>query len=243
MKTNLLVLGLALTLTADTVAQTTCDDWVSQGRAKLAAHDLTNANLCFSNAVLKCPDHQPANVFYAITRLLVLPSGSPIDSFLTRLGLSPTNRSPYDFWTATIATNANGYWQVPADMNAEEATALARTNILPQITAAVSNLAKVSNTNFLLSLIRSDTAVADVQLDYGDILMLQALLRASEYAEYTICSYNWDVQLAAVEALMTNETFGVEWLLADYPQLLTFATTNDLAAARRAFTNAVALYM
>src|SRR4051794_12776488 len=96
MKSKLLPLLALLTATAASLAQT-CDQYVANGRAALAAHNLTNANVAFSNAVYKCPNHQTGNVFYAVTRLLTLPGKSPIDSFLTRLNVNQTNRDPYNF--------------------------------------------------------------------------------------------------------------------------------------------------
>ena len=135
-------LFLALLFAGSVSRATVCDDLVAQGRAALAAHNLTNANLYFSNAVAQCPGHENANVFYSATRLLVLPGGSPIDTLLTRLGVSQTNRDLYNF-SPTIATNGAGKWIVPANVNAAEAPALARTNILPQLTSAAANLAAV----------------------------------------------------------------------------------------------------
>src|SRR5437667_9068223 len=48
-------------------------DYVAQGRAYLAATNLVAANNSFSNAVALSPNDPTGNVFYAATRLLVLP--------------------------------------------------------------------------------------------------------------------------------------------------------------------------
>ena len=241
MKIQRLVLGIALALASSGAAQT-CDQWVSLGRTNLAAHYLSGANAFFSNAVAQCPNDPNANVFYAATRLLSLPSQAPLDNFLTRLGMGAASRDLY-YWTARFSINASGYWLVPPGVNANEAPALYRANVLPQIIAADANLAKVTNPGFLLDLTSNDTAVAAVTLDYGDILMMRAMLQAGEFLGYVACSVNSDITLTNAEALLTNRTLGVQRLLADYPQLLTFATTNDLAAAKQAFMNAVDLYV
>src|SRR5207247_491403 len=63
------------------------------------------------------------------------------------------------------------------------------------------------------------------------------------YFIYTTYSWNLDAQLSAVRALYTNHHFSLEKLLSDYPNLLTFATTNELNLAKGAFSNAVTCYL
>jgi hypothetical protein len=245
MKIQCSLIGIALALNSASAA-TTADQWVAQGRTNLAAHTmpgLITANVCFSNAVALNPVHQEANALYATTRLLTLPAqGQPLDSFLTRLGVDALGRDLYH-WTARFSTDADGTWMPPANVSAAEAPAQFRTNVIPQIIGAAGNLAQVTNTTFLLNLTSNETALADVTLDYGDILMLRAMFQAAEYLGYLTCGMNSDVPLAEAQALLTNHAQGVQCLLANYPQLLTFATTNDLVSARQAFMNAVDLYV
>ena len=81
-----------------------------------------------------------------------------------------------------------------------------------------------------------------VTLDYGDLLLLRAGLNAAEHACYTVCPWDFDVQLAELRAFWTNGASTAQEFLEQYPSLLTFRTTNNLQAARQAFTSAVALY-
>jgi hypothetical protein len=80
-------------------------------------------------------------------------------------------------------------------------------------------------------------------VDYGDLKLIQAGLYASEYFIYALNAQNLDAQLTAIRALYTNGALSVGQVLSDYPQLFTFATTNDLQAASVAFINAVNCYM
>ena len=64
-----------------------------------------------------------------------------------------------------------------------------------------------------------------------------------EYLIYTLNSQNLDAQLTSIRALYTNGMLSAGQVLAMYPQLFTFATTNDLQIAYVAFTNAVNNYM
>ena len=236
-----LCLGLAL-FRGSVQAATTCDGWVSQGRTNLAAHNLTNANLCFSNAVALCPSHATGNVFYAATRLLTLADRPAGHAFLDRLGFAPTNRSVYA-WTAYPPHDTNGAPFAPTNMSAAEISAFLRTNILTEIVGAASNLATVTETNFTLDLTSNETTTVAVTLDFGDLLLLRAGLQFAQCAAYTVHSWDFDVQLSALHALLVDGMTTREGFLAQYPYLFTFATTNDCALARQAFANGVALYL
>lgn len=241
MKTKLTTIALLLALNRLLLAQT-ADDYVTQGRAFLSATNMVAANNSFSNAVALSPGHQTANVFYAATRLLALPSQPAGSNFLNRIGLPAAGRNIYN-WTAELPADTNGVPFAPAGVNASEFTAMVRTNVLPALIAAEANLAKVTDTNFTLALTGSETRSVGVTLDYGDTLMLRAMLQAAEYSAYTTCSWNLDAQLAAIRSLYTNHQLSIERILMDCPNLLTFSTTNDLNAAKLAFQNGVDRYM
>lgn len=238
-KISLLALGLCLPVTAR--AQT-ADDYVAWGRASLSATNIVAANTAFHNAVALEPTNQTANVFYAATRLLVLPGQPAGSNFMSRLGLPVEGRDIYN-WTARLPVDTNGVPFAPVDMSAAEFSALLRTNVLAAIQGADANLALVTDTNFLLTLRASETRLTDVTLDYGDIQMLRAMLQAAEYCLYTACSWNLDAQLSAIHSLYDSGTLSIGRVLMDNSDLLTFATTNDLAAARATFEGAVDRYL
>jgi tetratricopeptide (TPR) repeat protein len=241
MKTRILASLIAGFLCWNASAQT-ADDWVSQGRSYLAAHDITDANASFAQALALDPNHKNANALYAITRLLVLPSQPAGSNFLTRIGFPIAGRNIYN-WVSVPPKDTNGLWLAPNGVNANEFTAQLRTNALPVVSSAIGNLAAITDTNFTISLTSSETAITDVTVDYGDLKLIQAGLYALEYSIYMLHAQNLDAQLTALRALYTNGVLSVGHVLSDYPQLFTFATTNDLQAASAAFINAVNNYM
>ena len=230
-----------LSFTSGIWAQTT-DDFIAQGKSYLAATNLIGANNSFSNAVVLSPTNPTGNVLYALTRLLVLPYTTSGSNFLNRLGVPVDGRNVYN-WTAQLPADTNGVPLAPQGVNAAEATDLLRTNILPALGAAEANLATVNGTNFLLSLSSQETDLAAVQIDYGDVLLLRAILEAGIYFGYTLNSWNLDAQLAAVRSLYLSDGLSPAQLLARYPELFTFSATNDLALAKTSFANAVSLYL
>ncbi len=217
------------------------DTLISEGRGFLAAHNLTNANARFAAAVVAAPQNQTANALYGATRLLCLYQNASVNTLLDRIGMGPTNRNIYE-WTAKLATDTNGDYLPPAGVSARAAVDELRTTVLNEVEGSLTNFAQVKATNFIVTLTSNETAMAEVTVDYGDIQMLRAMAWAAEFGIYMINAHDLDVQLAALRALYDADNLSVGSILKNFPKLLTFANTNDLARAKTAFENAVELY-
>jgi hypothetical protein len=237
---RILITALLLTL-GQTLRSQTDDPYIACGRGYLAATNLAAANICFSNAVAVSPGDPTGNVFYAATRLLTWPIRPVGSNFLNRIGVPNAGRDIYN-WTAQPPTDTNGVPLAPTGVNANEFSAMLRTNLLTELIGAEANLAKATDTTFTLSLTSNETRTVAVTLDYGDIRLLRAMLQAAEYYCYTACSWNLDAQLAPLYSLYSNNQFSAEDFLRDHPSLLTFATTNDLATAKAALQAGVNRY-
>ncbi len=220
----------------------TADSLVLQGRALLSAKDLPNANARFLTSVELSPTHQTANVLYAATRVLAWPYSRPAQNMMDRLGMTQTNRDLY-LWTAKIPHDTNGVPIPPNDLSSGEVLDLVRTNLLTELSGALGNLAKVTDTNFLLNLTSNETKMGDVTLDFGDVQILRALLHAGEFFIYSIHSYDLNAQFNALYSMHQRGELTIDQLLANYPRALTYATTNDLSLASNAFGNAVQTYL
>jgi hypothetical protein len=241
MKTCFFISLIAGLLCRSIFAQT-ADGFVTQGRSYLSAHNITAANTNFAQALAISSTNENANAFYAVMRLLVLPSQPAGSNFLTRIGIPISGRNIYD-WTAKVPEDTNGVPLAPNGVNANEFTAQLRTNVLNAVVGAIGNLSKITDTNFTINLTSSETSITAVTVDYGDLKLIQAGLYAAEYFIYTLNAQNVNVQLASIRSLYTNGNLSAQSVLANYPQLFTFATTNDLQAAQAAFSNGVDAYM
>ncbi|MDE3067203.1 MAG: hypothetical protein KGJ60_06575, partial [Verrucomicrobiota bacterium] len=215
---------------------------ISLGRFHLANQDLPGASAAFAQALALSPTNETANALYAATRLLVLPDEPAGSNFLTRVGFPTDGRNLYN-WTARLPKDTNGILLAPTGVRAGDFTAQLRTNVLLSVTGAISNLAAITDTNFTLDLSSNETTLAEVTVDYGDLKLIQAALYGAQYLIYALNAQNLDAQLTDLRSLYTNGILSVGQVLADYPQLFTFATTNDLQAARAAFTNGVDAYL
>ncbi len=241
MRTSLL-LSLCLLASNHVTLGQTADALVASGRASLVQQDILKANASFAAAVAAAPDHETANVYYAVTRLLSWPVQPASQNFLDRFDISRAGRNIYH-WRTEAPLDTNNVPFAPEGMSAYEALALLRTNALPEITGAAGNLAKVTHSTFLLTVASNETGMAELTLDQGDVLVLRAMLHAAEYLGYTLHSWNLDAQLTAVRSLALSRTATVQEVLHDYPQLFTFATIADMSAARTAFGSAVDRYL
>ena len=237
-----IIASLAIGLLCQCASAQNADNYVNQGLADLGAHNIVAANTNFVQALSLNPNHENANALYAITRLVVLPYQPAGSNFLTRIGFPTGGRNIYA-WSSTLPKDTNGMLLAPAGVNANEFAAQLRTNVLSAVAGAINNLSLIKDTNFDLNLTSSETTGPAVDVDYGDLKIIQAGLYASEYFIYTLNAQNLNAQLTALRALYTGKTLSASQVLNQYPQLFTFATTNDLQAARAAFTNAVNCYM
>ena len=240
MKSKTIIAGLLSFLLAMQAFGQADATQVAAGRAALVAHNITNANSQFAAALAVAPTDPVANLFYAATRLLVLPSLPAGQSLLNTLGVAPTNSDIYH-WHASLPKDTNGILNIPAGVSATVLTAYLRGTVIPALLAAQTNLAAVTSTNFVLSLAKGEIGSA-VTIDYGDVLLLRFMVDMAAYFSYTINSWNVDVQFSALRSLALSHELSLGQVLTQYPALLTFSTTNDLASAKAVFSNAVTLY-
>src|SRR5688572_14971247 len=123
---NLLYLSILMLFGAGPVAAQTADSLVNEGRSFLSSQNITNANNKFAAAVAVSPQHQTANFFRGISRVLALPNQAEGEALLTRVGMSQTNRNLFN-WTDWFSEDAEGVVITPEGVNAAEITTYLRT--------------------------------------------------------------------------------------------------------------------
>ena len=234
---------LAACLCSSSLLAQTADDYVTQGRADLVAHNMAGLAGAYSNfnaAVTLSPTNEDANALVAVTRLLLLPTQPAGSNFLNSLGFTNSGRNVYN-WTSTLPKDTNGDTILPSN-NTSVMIAFYRTNIMAALAASRTNLAQITDTSFTLSLTADETSIESVTVDYGDILLLQALERVAEFAGYTLNAQNCNVVLRQLQTLGKTNGLTIQSLLSLYPNLLTQSSTSDLTNSKSAFTNAIMLY-
>jgi uncharacterized repeat protein (TIGR03803 family) len=226
------------------IAPTNAMEDFEVGTNFVAEGDFALASQYFAGALSFSPTNGVYNFFYAATELLGLQEQPAGSNFLSRIGIGSAGRDVFN-WEATKPTNANGHLEVPVTtppLNADEFTAQLRTNVLPAIIVAESNLAQITDTSFTVDLTAAETHAGAVTVDWGDVQMLQAIGDAAELFIYTTYSWNLDVQLSTATNLLGKDG-SIQDFLANYPSLLTTTNTGDLQAAKAAFTSAINEYL
>jgi hypothetical protein len=127
-------------------------------------------------------------------------------------------------------------------VNSSEAVALYQSQVVPAVQAALQNLARITDPNFLLTLTSEETAVENVTVDYGDVLLLRGLLHGAQFLGYTLNAHNFSVVLNKLNDLAKAEQLTLQRVLAEYPQLLAPASAADRTSSKAAFTNAILRY-
>ncbi len=228
---------LLLIATSGLQAQTS-DQLVAEGRAFLVSSNIALAKSRFAEAVALTPNHETANALLAFTRLAALVNEPAGSNFLNSLGLPNEGRNLYN-WTALPPRDTNATLIVPSPYSASGLKAHVRTDILPAISAAAANLAKVQSPAFVLSLSRDETKITSVDIDTGDAALIRSFLHLCEFGGYTANGWDVDIQLSVLQFLHTNRDGSMESLLAAYPAIGTFESTSDFLAAKTAFQNAI----
>jgi hypothetical protein len=186
------------------------------------------------------PTNDTANALLAVTRLLVLPQQPAGSNFLTRLGFPANGRNIYN-WTSTLPVDVYGNTILPTN-NTSEAIAFFKTNIMPALEASRTNLVRITNSAFTLTLTAAETDVQDVTVDYGDLLLMQAELYAVEFLGYTMNAHNFNFVFNQLNNIGQAGGLTIQQALTNYPSLLAQNSPADLANSKAAFTNAIALY-
>ena len=136
-----------------TFAQT-ADDYFQQGKTDLGQGSLENAYNNFKSALTLDPNHQGANLFYALTRILMISKSPAFNKLLDKADVSKEGRDIFD-WTADFKRDPSGKILLPSDSpTGKELQDFLKNNILPEINGALDNLAKVgSSYNTIIKLL------------------------------------------------------------------------------------------
>jgi hypothetical protein len=117
-----------------------------QGKEALEHQDLWGAHYSFEEALYINPYHQGANLFYALTRVLMISNSTNFNKLLTRAGMSTYGRDIFD-WTADFKRDPSGNILLPSGFpTGKEWQDFLKKDVLPQVDGALDNLSNVPNT-------------------------------------------------------------------------------------------------
>jgi len=231
----------ALLLSSSALAQTAVTK-IADGRAAMTAHDMPTAKARFEEATVLDPSNQTAQALLGITRLFDLSSLPDSDTFLDGLGVDSIGRDTYR-WDASLVQDAFSDPVLPADYNFTTVATFWQNVMVPESVAARANLALVTDPNFLLTLTASETTMpVSVNLDYADILMARACLRAAEFLAHLGSGQNLTANLEDIYQVAKGDMLTLQRIINDNPNFLTVGDTAKRTAAKTALQDLIGLY-
>lgn len=214
-------------------------DHIGLGKEALYAHNILVAKSQFQQAVTDEPDSEEANFFLGVTRIAALYENDKntqttaldsIKDILQQCGATFTAFGLYNTQGSFADTIPNTAPNTGAIMDYVAA------KVLPEIDAAIANLAKVTSTGFTSDLKPDAVAKggANYAIDYADALAFRTLLYAAKAQMSLMLAYNWDV---SIPSLVNSGPPDVEWFrkfLVDHPSFGTSREPARLTAAKTA---------
>jgi hypothetical protein len=123
----------------------TADNYFELGKTDLANSSLASAHGNFQNALSLDPNHQGANLFYAITSVLMVSNSPSMNTLLDRAGVSANGRDIFH-WTADFPRDAYGNVLLPDNApTGKELQDYAKNELLPVIVGAINHINKVGS--------------------------------------------------------------------------------------------------
>jgi hypothetical protein len=130
----------------DSASAQTAEYYFQQGKTYLENDSLINAHTNFQNALSLDPNHQGANLFYAITRILMTSTSSDFNTLLDRSNVNSSGRDILN-WQADFQRDYKGNVILPPNTpTGGEIQAFLMNSIAPEVDGAITNLSKVGNT-------------------------------------------------------------------------------------------------
>ena len=239
----LLAAGLIVLLPQTSSAQTSAATAnITAGRNQLKLQTpagLAAADSYFAKALTNNATNLEANLLKAATSLLLEQNSAQFQAQLTGFGVNIENNNIYGNLEYVPPLDANGDILPNSGFTTNSTLAyLNSKNAL--IDAVLVNLAKFGSTSssFKTFLSAEETALDYTLVDYGDVLMMRALLKGFKAIIALANSYNINAECALLFALGKNGELTPQKLLEVLPDLFKFADSTQRAMAKTLIVSA-----
>ncbi|MCK5617189.1 hypothetical protein KAR91_85790 [Candidatus Pacearchaeota archaeon] len=255
---------LSMGQTQNTMASPTSEAFVNEGRIllfdstssipKMTYSGLLAANEKFKSAVGDDATDQEANLFYAITRVLVfyikqgetaeIDTGRELlEAFgFTRNSEDDIESFPYNDLPELYDT------YVPPDTtpSGEDLRSFLAEDFVQLFDAAIVNLNAITDNLFEVILTSAETADLPVEIDYGDVLFLKSLLYTMKASIQIVTAYDMDINLHDTIILANAGVLQFQRDLLDkYATFLSLRSSdgaNQMSSAKDTLESAINTY-
>jgi len=227
------------------------------GRNALAQRRLSNAVTEFTDAVSRNTNNAAARVYKALSSLALLQQNAAGNAVLDKLWVIPAA----SIWDVGGMDPARDYrvdsrayvgpyrYYEPKSrtLSTAEIISVLKTQHLPVELAAEEDLKRVTDPNFSLVLPRAETGLPDVRMDYGDVLMIRALLSAKRALDYFVGIHNWTMTISEWQKVVDlngpDQRVTVENVLKTFPSLWRLSSAADAVSCRTELQRTMDLYV
>lgn len=235
---NWLTVFVLTVLPATNASAASAEVFISSGRASLSNQtpaDLQNAIDQFNSALLVDPNNLEANFLKAATLLFLEQSSAEFQQQLISIGVIVSDPNIYNF-EYQVPVDLEGRIKPSDNVMSDSTLAYLNTQVSPLLDEAVACLAKFANDPtsraFRIQLSASETSLADVRIDYGDVLILRSLLKGAKAGLALANSYNLSAEYALIYRLFVASDLTPQRVLAELPYLLKFSGIDQRSVAR-----------
>jgi hypothetical protein len=220
---------------------------VSRGLRFVTAGNLRAANRSFREAVESDPADTTGNALYAATRIATIVFDDPrLAALRNRAGVRVTgDASSLCDIVVELPRVSDAVDELPGDApTSGEILRTLRNVLLPELLAAQDNLANIPS-NFVLTLnmidlpecIRPARGQVTLEIDYADVLLLDAALEAASAAFDLGDSYDLDTELRPLFTAKEREVF------ERAPKLFTLTSAAPLTPARSSLESSLSKFV
>lgn len=216
---------------------------IAEGRTFLTLEKVQLAHAKFKQAVTTSPDHEEANALFGLT---VVPSwldSGAADEILASLGVKLEGGSIYD-WSVEFLRDDSGRLITRSRLNVEALKSFLRDDLLPRLDESIDAFQKINSEPFLLKLSADETRIDDIDLDLGDVRILESVAKLFRASIFLIDSQDADVVVRDLFDLFSDPTpSAVEEFLDARTQLFSSVDDGSTATARAGISDAIDSYM
>ena len=218
------------------------DELVWSGRKYIERGEFSHANQKFQQAVTRFPQHEEANFFLGITRLLLLSDSLEFNEMLDRLNIDADGREIMD-WTAGFQLNEEGSIVINNSISGEELANYFYAVLVKELRLAANNWARITSDDFLVVLTEKETGWDSIPIDRGDVLLIRAAAEFIYLISHNINALDIDIPVNRMLDEIEFSKLTAESILLEYNDLFEYDHPDEMILAQEAFSHALDLYL
>jgi hypothetical protein len=212
-------------------------DYIDSGEQKLYTETIDEAleaYAIFNEAKAQYPDDPVINAYLAFTRMLYIAftyDSIGVQNLLEPYGVSRTG-SDLDTLEYHAPLDDNDKYHVPVSApKGETIRAYLHNELLNAVDESISNLDVTLNTwtesSKHIAPVANTNRDLDLEIDYGDIVLFRASLKALKSLILIASAYDLDIDLREIAALENLEAFTIKDLFLRYTEFLKLLTVSS----------------